>query len=260
VKIVRYDPELISIVCPARDSSAYLARAIDSILAQTAKNWELLIVDDGSLDETGSIARCFASKDSRISVLANEVGLGVARSRNLGLDAARGRWVAFLDSDDAWLPEKLTKTVSFAKQNESPLTFTGYRASSPDGGEVGPYMDVPSRVNYRQLLTLNVIATSSVLLDRGLTGPIQMKDGPSSDFVCWLEILRKHELAWGLSEDLVRYSLTRGSLSRNKARVPGKIWRIYRSVENLSFSRAILNFITYAFRSGKKHLYMTKLG
>jgi teichuronic acid biosynthesis glycosyltransferase TuaG len=250
---------LISVICPARNSATYLAGATKSVLHQTIENWELLLIDDGSSDDTESIARAFASEDSRIFVIKNKVGLGVPTARNVGLEAARGRWVAFLDADDEWLPEKLEKTFSFARRNQSPLTFTGYRATDRGGLRLGSYIDVPETVDYRQLLTLNVIATSSVLVDRGLTGAIQMRDVSSSDFVCWLEILRKHKFAYGLSEDLLRYRLTPGSLSRNKARVPGKVWRIYREVEGLSFLDSLRSFLVYALKSGRKHFQMTRL-
>lgn len=255
-----YDSEIISIVCPAKNSENFLDRAIRSVLHQTLTNWELWVVDDGSSDDTGLIARAFAAEDSRIFVIKNEAGSGVPTARNIGLDAARGRWVAFLDSDDEWLPEKLEKTLAFAQENQSPLTFTGYRATDPSGLRLGRYTDVPRTVDYRRLLTVNVIATSSVLVDRALTGAIQMRDVSSSDFVCWLGILKKHQFAFGLSEDLLRYRLTPGSLSRNKARVPGKIWKIYREIEGLSILDSLGSFVIYALRSGRKHFQMTKLG
>lgn len=255
-----YVEDLVSVICPARNSAAYLSRAIVSVIRQTWRNWELWVIDDGSSDDTELIARAFAAEDSRISVIKNEVGSGVPTARNIGLDAARGRWVAFLDSDDEWLPEKLEKTLAFAQENQSPLTFTGYRATDPSGLRLGRYTDVPHTVDYRRLLTVNVIATSSVLVDRALTGGIQMRDVSSSDFVCWLGILKKHQFAFGLSEDLLRYRLTPGSLSRNKARVPGKIWKIYREIEGLSILDSLGSFVIYALRSGRKHFQMTKLG
>jgi teichuronic acid biosynthesis glycosyltransferase TuaG len=167
--------------------------------------------------------------------------------------------VAFLDSDDEWLPEKLEKTVKFAQRNRAPLAFTGYRTLSSDGLRLGRFMRGPERVDWAELLTVNVIATSSALVDRALTGPIEMRNIASSDFVCWLKILKDHDFAYGLSEDLMRYRLTPGSLSRNKGRVPGKIWRIYRDVEMLSVLSSVKNFLIYALRSGRKYFQMTRL-
>lgn len=254
-----YSEGLISVICPARDVQETLSRAISSVLGQTFENWELVIINDGSIDETESIAKKHAANDGRISILRNEGFAGVAAARNLGLKAARGRWVAFLDADDEWLPEKLLETLAFAEQRQSPLTFTGYRAMSPDGSQLGRFMRVPHRVNHRQLLTKNVIATSSVLIDRAMTGPIEMRNISSSDFVCWLELLSKNEYAWGLSEDLLRYQLTPSSLSRNKSEVPLKIWKIYRDVENFDVFKSAILLSLYAVRSGKKYLYMTRL-
>lgn len=246
-------------ILPARNSAAWLSAAVESVIRQTWQNWELRIIDDGSEDETRSIARTFASQDPRIFVVECDVGFGVSTARNMGLQAARGRWVAFLDSDDEWLPEKLDKTLSFAVENRSPLTFTGYRATDPNGSRLSSHIDVPETVDYRSLLTLNVIATSSVLVDRSVTGVIQMREVPSSDFVCWLEILKNHDFAYGLSEDLLRYRLTPGSLARNKTQVPRKIWRIYRELEGLSLLNSVRNLLVYALRSGRKYFQMTRL-
>lgn len=253
-----YVEDTISIVCPARNAQESLGQAIESVLSQTYGNWELLIIDDLSSDETESIARKYAAADSRISVRLNKGVGGAPRARNVGLRAARGRWVAFLDSDDAWLPDKLSKTLAFALEKQSPLSFTAYRAFSADGARVGRLMSVPERVDYRHLLTKNVIATSSVLLDRALTGPIEMRNVSSSDFVCWLEILRQHKFACGLSEDLLRYRLTPGSLSRNKIKVPSKIWKIYREREHFGVFKSSFLLLIYALRSGRKYFQMTR--
>ena len=259
MSVLQYDSELISIVCPARNAADYLPRAIQSVLDQSADNWELLIIDDGSSDETHSIAEAFESGDSRIFLIRNEISIGVQAARNAGLEAAKGRWVAFLDADDEWVPQKLEKTIFFAGKNRSPLTFTGYRAMDEHGSRLGSPISVPRRVSYQELLTLNVIVTSSVIVDRELTGDIKMRGVAASDFACWLEILRSQVYAYGLSEDLVRYRLTPGSLSRRKVRVPGKIWRIYREVEMLSFSHSLRCLIVYLSRSGRKYFEITRL-
>lgn len=233
-----------------------MPRAIDSVRSQTQTNWELWIIDDGSIDESGAIARSFEQQDSRIHLIQNRVPLGVHNARNRGLEAARGRWVAFIDSDDEWLPTKLERTVSFAENKSSPLTFTGYRSIDTSGSRVGNYIEVPPIVDYTQLLTLNVIVTSSVLVDRKLTGAFAMRDVTASDFVCWLKILKEHKYAHGLSEDLVRYRLTPGSLSRNKLKVASKIWKIYRTEEKLNFFSSVRTLLTYVLKSGKKYLDM----
>ena len=259
MSVLQFDSELISIVCPARNAADYLPLAIQSVLNQSEKNWELLIIDDGSSDETHSLVREFQSKDPRIFLIRNEISSGVHAARNAGLGAAKGRWVAFLDADDEWVPEKLEKTIFFATENRSPLTFTGYRAMDVRGVRLGNPISVPQRVSYQELLTLNVIVTSSVIVDRALTGQITMRDVPASDFVCWLEILRSQDYGYGLSEALVRYRLTPGSLSRRKADVPRKIWRIYREVEMLPFFRSLRCLIAYLARSGRKYLEITRL-
>ena len=251
-----YRSDLVSVICPARNSSAYLARAIRSVAAQTFQSWELLIVDDGSNDETERIARSFEARDSRILVRRHHLATGVHEARNTALNEARGRWVAFLDSDDEWLPEKLERSISFAVEHESPLTFTGFRPMDTSGLRIGRYFEVPHTVNLSQIRTLNVIVTSSALVDRSMTGPIRMKNVVASDFACWLEILHNHKLAYGLSEDLVRYRITPKSLSRNKLNVPRKIWRIYRDVENLGLVSSALNLLLYVVRSGLKYIRM----
>jgi teichuronic acid biosynthesis glycosyltransferase TuaG len=250
---VHANGELISIVTPAYRAAAYIADTINSVLAQTHQNWEMFIADDCSPDNTREVISGFAAKDSRIKLIACSVNGGPAAARNAALERATGRWVAFLDSDDVWLPQKLEKSLRHAKANDAALTFTGFRRISFDGSQTGSYRSVPEALTYRQLLGNTVIATSTVLIDREKTGEIRMQRAFYDDFVCWLGILRRGLKGSGLDEDLMRYRVVKKSVSRNKSRSAQEVWKTYREIEKLGLVSSAWHFVNYAARGYVKY-------
>tara|TARA_R100001143_G_C3360741_1_gene135405 strand:- start:12541 stop:13311 length:771 start_codon:yes stop_codon:yes gene_type:complete len=248
-----YQEDLVSIITPAYNASKVIPEAIRSVQNQTYSKWEMLIADDCSPDDTADVVMTEAQLDSRIRLLKCEKNGGPALARNTCLAKANGRWVAFLDSDDTWLPEKLEKSISFALKNNSPLTFTGYKRLSFDGKRVGKFIHAPETLSYKELLGNTAIATSTVLLDRHLTGEINMQKVYYDDFVCWLEILKKGFLAFGLNEDLMRYRVMENSVSRNKLRSSMKVWKTYRTVEQLNIIEAAWHFTKYTYNAIKKY-------
>jgi teichuronic acid biosynthesis glycosyltransferase TuaG len=240
--------DLVSIITPAYRAASVIGETVRSVLAQTHTNWELLIAEDCSPDDTREVVRQWAETDPRIRLIALEKNGGPAAARNAALEQAKGRWLAFLDSDDVWLPAKLERTLAFAKANNAAFAFTGFRRMSSDGGTVGRYIEAPPRLSYRQLLGNTAIATSTVVLDATRVGTIRMKKTYYDDFDCWLQVTKKGLAAHGLDEDLMRYRVLEKSVSRNKRRSAGKVWAAYRHVEKLSWPESAWYFAQYAVR------------
>ena len=244
---------LVSIITPAYRSAAVIAQTIASVQAQTHRSWELLVADDCSPDDTRAVVAQFSAHDSRIRLLPLGENGGPAVARNAALIQARGRWIAFLDSDDLWLPEKLERCLAFAQSEKAALVFTGFRRINADGTQTGRYIGVPHTINYAQLLGNTAIATSTVLIDRNQTGDIQMENVYYDDFVCWLSLLKLGLLARGLDEDLMRYRVSAQSVSRNKKNSALQVWKIYRQVEKLGLATSVWHFANYAVRGWLKY-------
>jgi teichuronic acid biosynthesis glycosyltransferase TuaG len=248
-----YVDTLVSIVMPAYRAARYIGETIRSVQAQTYRDFELLVVDDCSPDETADIVARIAGQDPRIRLLRQQTNSGPAAARNRALAEARGRWIAFLDSDDAWLPDKLEKQIAFHRTQNAKLSFTEFRRVSADGSQVGRLITVRDWLDYDRLLCDTGIATSTVIVDRARTGPFSMKNTYYDDYACWLELLRSGGRAVGLHEDLMRYRVTHGSVSRNKLRSALHVWRTYREVERLGLMRSAWSFVNYASRGVIKY-------
>lgn len=238
---------------PAYCAEGTIGESIQSVLRQSYTNWELIVANDCSPDNTPHIVESFCKRDERVMLVNAEINGGPAAARNLAISKARGRWVAFLDSDDFWLPEKLSQTIEFAKLNDSALTYTGYKRVNADCTVVGGYIPAPTSLNYFQLLGNTAINTSTVLIDRSRTGTFRMKITYYDDFACWLEILKKGFIAYGLNEDLTRYRVLSGSVSRDKKKSALEVWKAYRNVESLGFLMSTKYFISYAFHALLKY-------
>jgi teichuronic acid biosynthesis glycosyltransferase TuaG len=245
--------DLVSIITPAYKASGFIGDTIKSVLAQTHINWELLIADDCSPDDTRTVVDGWCATDARIKLIRLKKNGGPSAARNAALENATGRWIAFLDSDDIWLPTKLEESINFARAKDAAVIYTGFRRFSHDGGRLGDYISVPLRLSYRQLLGNTAIATSSVLIDSSKIGAIRMKKTYYDDFACWLDILKRGFIAYGLDRDLMRYRVMSQSVSRNKKRSAMEVWKTYRQIENLSLPPAIWYFINYGVRAVLKY-------
>jgi teichuronic acid biosynthesis glycosyltransferase TuaG len=248
------DNALVSIITPAYRASEYIAATIKSVQAQDETNWEMLIADDRSPDNTCEVIESFGKADPRVRLIRQEQNAGPAVSRNAALAQARGRYIAFLDSDDLWLPGKLSAQLRFMRERDSALTYTEFRRVTQNGAETGRRIRVPASLTYNQLLCNTAIVTSSVLLDRSKTGPIKMKhEAPYDDFALWLQILKAGHVAHGLQEDMVRYRVVAGSVSRSKRTSAMRVWRNYRDIEHLGVIRSAWSFANYAARGWLKY-------
>jgi glycosyltransferase involved in cell wall biosynthesis len=248
---------------PVYNSAATLGAAIRSVLAQTHADWELLITDDGSSDESMDLLRDFARRDERVLPEPAPERGGAARARNLAIARARGDYVAFLDSDDMWLPAKLERQLDFAATAEAPLTFTSYyKMNAEYDGEAADFVPngrvvwAPERVDYRAMLVQDHIGALTAMYDRAALGTRLMPDMPKrQDYALWLSIMRDGNPARGLREPLAVYRAQRaGSLSSNKLALVPYNWALYRQHERLSAfrsARALSGAVWHSLRKSR---------
>lgn len=209
-------PIAVSVITPAYNAAKVLARAVRSVQAQTFVEWEMIIVDDGSDDGTAELARALMQEEPRVRVLSHEAGQGAAAARNTALQAATGRYIAFLDADDAWTPTKLAQQIGVMQAQDAALSYTGFLRIS---NTVERFVKAPARVTRRGLLFGNVICCSSAVYDRAAFGTVLMPPLPMrQDYALWLTLLARTDHAVGIDAPLVRLHVTRGSLSSDKGR------------------------------------------
>jgi teichuronic acid biosynthesis glycosyltransferase TuaG len=244
---------LVSIITPAYRAAEFVGDTIKSAQCQDHSDWEMLVVDDCSPDETCARVAAFAAADPRVRLIRQTANAGPAAARNIALEQAKGRYIAFLDSDDLWMPGKLSTQLRFMHEREAALSYTDFRRITQDGATVGRRVSVPSRLTYHDLLCNTAIVTSTVMLDREKTGSVSMPDAPYDDYALWLMLLRSGHIAHGLRVDLVRYRVVSGSVSRSKRTSALRVWRTYRDVEALGLVRSAWSFANYAVRGWLKY-------
>lgn len=242
--------ELVSIIIPVYNVRDYIIETIESVRAQTYADWEMLLVEDGSTDGTADVVkRCLDErKDPRIRLIPLPENVGAARARNCGVHEARGRYIAFLDSDDLWESEKLAHQLAFLHRHEAAFSFTGYEFADEHGRGTGKVVRVPEQLTYRQALKNTTIFTSTVLFDteRIARTELEMPVIKSEDTALWWRILRGGRIAYGLDENLARYRRAGKSLSSNKIEALRRIWNLYRRAEHLSVPVSAWNFCFWA--------------
>ena len=239
---------LVSIIMPAHNSEGSLADSVQSVVAQVYRDWELIIVDDASRDGTLPLANQLASIEPRIRVVPLEQNVGVAEARNRGINSARGQYLAFLDSDDLWLPNKLETQIGFMGSTGAGFSFAQYRRIGRDGSLSNP-VKVPRSVSYEGLLRGNSIGCLTVAIDRYQIPEVSMPKIKHEDYVTWLKILKRGHVAYGISQDLARYRVTSSSVSSDKRRSASWTWNIYRRVEGLSLVKSAWCFLHYTARA-----------
>ncbi|WP_432700197.1 glycosyltransferase family 2 protein [Kluyvera cryocrescens] len=244
---------IVSIITPSYNSSKTITETIDSVINQSYQNWELIIVDDNSTDNTLSIINGFIEKDSRIKLLELNQNRGAGYCRNKAIEVAVGRFIAFLDSDDTWHPLKLEKQVKFMIDNKYALTYTAYNKVDQNLN-VTKNITPPYRVNYSSLIKSNVIGCLTAMYDTELIGKVYMPlIRKRQDMALWLIILKKIDYAWCLNETLASYREGHDSLSSNKFRVIFSQWKFYRCYLQLNFFKTLWYFSFYIIKAIKKH-------
>ena len=244
--------ELVSIITPSYNSESFLSETIESVLSQTYVNWEMIIVDDVSSDKSTEIIEKYMQKDKRIKLIKLDENSGPAVARNRAIEEAKGRYISFLDSDDFWHKEKLTKQLAFMQEKSATLSFTGYYTVEEKSGIPTTLMEVPPTVDYHTLLKQNIMGCLTVMYDSEKLGKVYMPDiSKRQDFALWLKILKKTSFAYGLDESLAYYRVRKSSVSSNKIIASTYNWKLYRDVEELPLYKAIYYFGWYTYNSIK---------
>ena len=222
---------LISIIMAAYNAEKTIELAIRSIQSQTYSRWELLVIDDCSSDSTANLVASLAVSDSRIHLLNNISNSGVSITRKKGMESAKGEWIAVLDSDDMWAPEKLEKQLALAHKTGAELIFTGSSFIDNNGNPIDWELHVPEKLSYCELLKQNLVSNSSVLVKTYLYRQFYaIGDEMHEDFAIWLGITKSGRDAYGLDEPLLIYRLANGSKSSNKIKAAKMNWNTYRYI------------------------------
>lgn len=240
------DYGLVSIIMPNYNSEKYLKETIDSVINQTYKNWELIIVDDCSND--ASLAIISKYDDNRIRILRNTSNSGAAVSRNYAIKESQGRWIAFLDSDDLWAENKLSSHIEFMVNNNLSFSFTNYSVINSDNELVTEFCPKLDIYDYKTILKHCYIGCSTVIYDKQQLGEILMpvEADKREDFACWLKILKSGVNAVCFHECLTTYRVHNNSVSSNKFKIIKYQWNVYRNIENLSFIKSSFYMIHWA--------------
>lgn len=233
--------ELISVILPVYNSEQSLEASVNSILAQTYKNLEIIIIDDASDDKTLEICRELESRDPRIKVVTNKNNIGALRSRFWAADMAKGEWIAFIDADDLWKPEKIEKQIELRDVTGCDIVYTASAFVNENGRKYNWIMNVPAEATYEKLLKQNIISNSSVLMKRkDFIKYIPSKDISNrmhEDFACWLCMLRDGRTARGINEPLITYTLSKTSRAGNKFKAARMNMNTYKYIKLGFFER-----------------------
>jgi len=237
-----------SIITPSYNSADFIAATVSSVIAQTFKDWEMIIVDDYSTDNSVECIQKLIAQDSRIKLIQLKQNSDAAVARNTGIQAAKGRFIAFLDSDDLWHPDKLERQIDFMLKGDIAFSYTGYEKINEDGIPF-QIMGVPTKVSYNDLLKTNVIGCLTAIYDTEKLGKIYMPSNTKrEDFAAWLNILKNIDYAYGINEPLAQYRVYAGQSSSKKASMAKENWHLYRNIQQLGFLRSTYYFSHYLVR------------
>ena len=243
----------VSVIMPAYNAAVYIEAAIRSVMAQTFTDWELLVIDDGSTDATCAVVEGLMAEDARIRLLRNEHNCGVAVTRNRGLDICRGAYVALLDCDDLWYPEKLAQQLAVAADGAD-IVYCSYAMVDEQGAKLCDDFIVPSATDYRASMIRSVISCSTALLSRRVVDNYRFNPAYyHEDCVLWLELLRDGYVARGVPAVLAAYRISRGSRASNKVKAAIERWRIIRGYMHEPFFSAVGILIRYALLALRKY-------
>ena len=249
--------DLVSIVVPVYNAEKFLEDTINTVLNQTYTNWELILVNDCSKDNSINIINKYVEQDSRIRLHNNETNSKAAVSRNNGITDSKGRFICFLDADDKWDSTKLEKQIRFMKENDYAFSFTSYEFADEKCVPNGKQVRVPNKINYKQALKNTTIWTSTVMFDMTKLSKedIYMPNvARGQDTATWWKVLKKIDYAYGLDEVLSYYRRSEGTLSSNKFVALKRTWILYRNVEHLNIFYSMYCFFWYCINAVKRRV------
>jgi glycosyltransferase involved in cell wall biosynthesis len=237
---------MISIITPSYNSEQFISQTIKSVLCQTYTNWEMIIVDDRSTDNSVQIVEKYIQNDSRIKLIKLEKNSGPAIARNKAIEEAKGRYIAFLDADDLWLPEKLDRQIIFMHKNSLSFTYSSYHLIDENSKIFGTFT-TKEYITYKSMLKTCNVGCLTVIYDTQVLGKQYMPNiAKRQDYGLWLQILKDINVTKGIIEPLATYRILRNSVSSNKLNAARYQWKIYRDVENLNLLKSIYYFMHYA--------------
>lgn len=249
----KYIDGLVSVIIPTYNSASYIKKTIDSVLAQTYENFEVVAVDDCSKDSTREVLEDIAKGDSRVRPFFQEKNGGAAVARNIAIGNAKGQYIAFLDSDDSWEPDKLEKQIELLRDG-NPFVFCAYDTVDAYGNQLKNRLKIKAKVRYKDLMTKTYIGTSTVIYDRNVIGNPEMPiRRTGQDYAFWLVLLKKSE-AVGINEVLVHYTRRGGSLSKSKLQSLIDVYEVQTKFENINKIIAVIHTAKYFFYAVKKKL------
>lgn len=219
---------LVSVIMPAYNSVGFIEQAIRSIQDQTYQNWELIIVDDASMDGTVPLVKNAVRREKKIQLLQNRENLGAGVARNLGIKAAKGRYISFLDADDLWVPGKIMVQVEFMQKNDLAMSFSSYSLISEEGEKLNKTIQALPNLSYSKLLRANYVGNLTGMYDVEKTGKVYCPPlRKRQDWALWLSVLKKGGVAQGIQQSLAFYRLRKEGISGNKFGLIGYNFRIY---------------------------------
>lgn len=246
---------LVSIITPVYNAERFIKDTVISVINQTYKDWEMILVDDCSIDNSQKIIQEISSKDKRIRYIKLKQNSGAAVSRNRAISEAKGRYIAFLDSDDIWMNNKLETQLLFMKKNNIGFSFTNYQVMKESGELINRIIRTPSKINYNEYLKNTIIGCLTVVVDRKICGDFRMVNiRKNQDMATWLSILKKGIVAYGIDENLATYRLVDGSISNNKVKAIKSVWSTYRDIEKFNIPKSIFCLSSYALNAIKKRI------
>lgn len=250
-----YSLPLVSVITPCYNAESTIAETIQSVFNQTYPNWEMLIVDDNSSDNSARIIESFVVRDSRIKYYkTNSPSGSPSLPRNIGIENASGKFLAFLDADDLWLPEKLEKQVKFMEKNKYDLSYSFYEKIDWQGNRNNRIIQTRDVTAYNKLLKSNSIPCLTSMIRRDIIGDTRFKQIPQEDFCFWLDILKKGIVAYNMKEITALYREAKNSRSANKLDMFKGYWNVIRNHQNISFFPACYDMVTYTILGFAKYL------
>ena len=243
------EKEKVSIIVPMYNAEKFIGKTIESVLAQTYQNWEMLIMNDVSTDNSLAIVSLYAKKDERIKIVNTEKNVGVVKGRNFLIDLASGKYIAFLDADDYWHNEKLEKQIKFMKEKNASISCTEYTRVKENEEKINDVI-IKEEISYNDMLKNNYLGCLTVIYDAKKIGKRYFKElEKNEDYVLWLEIVKDVNTIYGLKENLAYYRVLDNSRSSNKVKTAKVRWEIYRKIEKLPLLKSIYYFMHYAVRA-----------
>ncbi|MBR3893353.1 MAG: glycosyltransferase family 2 protein [Alistipes sp.] len=246
---------LVSIITPCYNAEKFISETIESVIKQTYTEWEMIIVDDCSTDNSANIVKQYLCKDSRIKYFCTEKPSGSPTlPRNIGIQNAKGRYIAFLDADDIFMPTKLQHQIECFTKDNIGIVFSNYEKISYDGTRNNRVITAPKVVTYNKLLKSGYIGCCTMMYDQEKTGLLQFKKTGQEDYVFELSILKKGLIAVNTNTIEALYRIVPSSRSAQKIEMAKRQWKVLRDIEKLSFIKASYYFCHYAIKGVLKFI------